>query len=672
MTPRRAFAALLLAGTALTAPHAAELPVRGVTLSSAGLAQVERAGQVEPGDPALTFRVPLADVDDILRSLVVSDPAGRVEGLRLPAQDLLAESFRGLPVRPEHFESRAALLNALRGQRVTVGDAEGRIAEATDAEGGLRLTLLTATGLRSLRLREEDEARLLDAGLAARLARAAEALAEAGSADTRQVAVALRPGAGSAREVALSYVAGAPLWKPSWRLAVPGFGEAAGQARLMGWAVVENHSGADWDGIRLSLVSGEAAAFRQALYSPVLLPRPELPILGSGPVAVRADTGGRPVLPPPPAAAAGPTAFARAAPMPAPVALAESAPAMAQAAAEASIGRVAFTLADPVTIRAGDTANLPFLDIRLAAERIWWVQDLGARHPLQAVRLRNEAPHPLPAGLVTVYGSGGAEAGGFLGDAELRGTPPGEARILAFARDQGVQYTRAGRDASTPVSVVLRRGQVLATLRLVHTATLAVDGGAARGTVVVDLPARPGETPRFRPVAQGDFGLRVEARLEGAPVTLDWEWERSQVQTISLWDPALAEPLPPVWRDLSLDREVARLPGGTDRLQALRSLLDRLPAEAPGRADLTALVEDFARARELMDQFRTAARASATAEAALNRARQAVEDRSGTQKEAARAELNAASLAAAQAGAQADQAWSAWRDAAQRVVARSG
>ena len=294
MTLRQSLAALLLASTALTTAQAAELPVRGVTLSSTGLAQIERAGRVAPDDPSALFRVPLADVDDILRSLVVADPAGRVEGLRLPAQDLAAEAFRGLPVRPEDFASRASLLNALRGQRVAVGETEGRITEASEGKEEMRLTLLTPTGLRSLTLREAQEVRLLDAALAARLVRAAEALAETSSADTRQIAIALRPGAASAREVALSYVAGAPLWKPSWRIAVPEHGAAA-EARLMGWAVVENHSGADWDGIRLSLVSGEAVAFRQALYSPVLLPRRELPILGSGQVDALADSGARPV-----------------------------------------------------------------------------------------------------------------------------------------------------------------------------------------------------------------------------------------------------------------------------------------------------------------------------------------------------------------------------------------
>jgi len=169
MTKRHSLTALLLAGTALSSAFGiasgAELPVRGVTLSSAGLAQIERGGDVVPGDPEVTFHVPLGDVDDILRSLIVADPAGRVEGLRLPAQDLAADAFRGLPVGPDHFASRASLSNALRGERFAIGDAEGPIADASEGEEVLRLTIVTATGLRSLMLREHDELRFLDTGI---------------------------------------------------------------------------------------------------------------------------------------------------------------------------------------------------------------------------------------------------------------------------------------------------------------------------------------------------------------------------------------------------------------------------------------------------------------------------------------------------------------------------
>ncbi|TCH99939.1 hypothetical protein EJV46_04570 [Roseococcus sp. SYP-B2431] len=677
MPARLSLAVLLLATTSLSA---AELPVRGVTLSSAGLAQIERSGAVPASEPALTFRVPTEDVDDILRSLVVSDPAGRVEGLRLPAQDLAAEAFRGLPVRPEDFESRAALLNALRGERIAIGGVEGRIAEATEARGGLRVSLITGTGLRSLRFTEEEELHLLDPGLAARIARAAEAVAATRAADTRQLSIALRPGANAEREIALAYVAGAPLWKPSWRLAVPEFGASDGRARLMGWAVVENRSGADWNGIRLSLASGEAAAFRQALYTPIILPRRELPIQGSGQVEIGADSGARPVPPPaPPAPVAASAPMARMAPrggtaelaMPAPApAFAEAPPPAAEASAAASLGRVAFTLADPVTIRAGETANLPFLDQRLNAERVWWAQTLAARYPLQAVRLRNDTNHALPGGIVTVFGSTGAEAGGFLGDTQLLGLPPGETRLLAFARDREVQYSVAQRSEATPIRVELRRGAVLAILRAVHTVAFAIDPRGGRGRFVADLPRRPGETPRFVPAAEGDFGLRVEAMLEGRPANLDWSWEREQQQTIPLWEAALPDPLPPVWRDLNLERDPARLPGGTDRLDALRHILARLPEGAPGRADLAALIADYSQARQLMDAFRTAARAYAAAEANLARARRAFEDRTGSEKENARQQLNAASVEAGRLGTAGDNAWTAWRAAAQKVVAR--
>jgi hypothetical protein len=669
MTRRLALAALLLASVALPG-HATDLPVRAVTLSSAGLAQIERRGSVPPDAPAIGFRVPLEDVDDILRSLIVADPAARLEGIRLPAQELEQEAFRGLPVERADFESRARLLSALRGQRVAVDTTEGLLTEAAETPAGLRVTLLTPQGLRSLILREAQEVRLLDAALAARIARAAEALAEARAADTRQITVALRPGAAAAREIAATYVAGAPLWKPSWRLIAPGFGERDATARLMGWAVVENRSGADWAGIRLSLVSGEAAALRQALYTPVLLPRREVPVEGSGQVMAEADTGGRPQPAPAPPAAMldrmARSAPAMAAPMPAPI---TAPPPAAEATAEAVAGRVAFTLADPVTVRAGETANLPFLDLRLPAERVWWVQGLSARNPLQAVRLRNTTPHALPAGLVTLFGA--AEGGGFLGDAELRLLPPGEQRMLAFARDREVLVNATRRDSQALTRADIRRGAVQVGILAVHAVEMAVDSGGARGTLVVDLPARRGETPRFTPIAEGDFGQRVEAVLDGQPATLSWSWERMVTQTIPLWDAALPDPAPPLWRQTA-EREWDRLPGAATRLDQLRAVLDRLPADAPGRDDVAALAQDFAEARRLMDAFRTAQREASAAEAALARARRAVEDRTGAERERARAELNAASLAADRTGAAADAAWLAWRGAAQRVVARGG
>jgi hypothetical protein len=525
-------AALLLAGTAMSA-LAADLPVRGVTLSSGGLAQIERRGEV-PAGGAVTFRAPTADVDDLLRSLVVADPAGTVEGIRLPARDLAEEAFRGLPLRPTDFESRAALLNALRGQEATASGATGRIADAQETQQGLRVTLVTPRGLVTALLREGEEVQLTDTALAGRVARAAEALAAARSADERRVEIGLR--ADRVREVTVLYVTGAPLWKPSWRLLVPAPGSTQTQARLQGWAVVENASGADWDRIRLALVSGEAAAFHQPLYEPIRVPRIEMPVRVPDAVRVQADTGTRPPPPPPPPAPASQAFGGAPAPAMAPMARAarmadQAAPEPAEPAlpiqAAATAGRVAFVLGEPVTIHAGETANVPFLDARLPGERVWWIQDLSARNPLSAIRLRNSLPTALPDGLVTVYGAEGNEAGAFLGDAEIRTVAQGDTRILAFARDRDVQFTTASSSTDRIAGITLRRGVVVADIVRTEEVAIAIDPHGGRGPVIVDVARRPGATPRFPVVAEGDFGLRAEATLAGDPATMRLPFERA-------------------------------------------------------------------------------------------------------------------------------------------------
>src|SRR3712207_8100482 len=51
-------------------------------------------------DEPIALRMPVESVDDVLKSLLIRDPSGVAEGVRLPAQDLEREAFRGLPVRP--------------------------------------------------------------------------------------------------------------------------------------------------------------------------------------------------------------------------------------------------------------------------------------------------------------------------------------------------------------------------------------------------------------------------------------------------------------------------------------------------------------------------------------------------------------------------------------------
>ena len=72
--------ASLIAATALRAD---ELALRRVLLSSGGLGYYEYEAEID-GDATVELTVPLDQVDDVLKSLVVFDDKGGVGGLNLP------------------------------------------------------------------------------------------------------------------------------------------------------------------------------------------------------------------------------------------------------------------------------------------------------------------------------------------------------------------------------------------------------------------------------------------------------------------------------------------------------------------------------------------------------------------------------------------------------------
>ena len=83
-------AASLVAATAL---HADELALKRVLLSSGGLGYYEYEADVD-GDATVDLTVPLDQVDDVLKSLVVYDDKGGVGGLSLPGREPLKQIGR--------------------------------------------------------------------------------------------------------------------------------------------------------------------------------------------------------------------------------------------------------------------------------------------------------------------------------------------------------------------------------------------------------------------------------------------------------------------------------------------------------------------------------------------------------------------------------------------------
>src|SRR5690349_12664481 len=102
------------AGAADAAPG--ELALKRVMLSTGGVAYLEFEAEVS-GNAELTLDVPLDQVDDVLKSIVVYDNKGGVGNASLAGRNPLSQTFNDLPFGEAALASPAALLNALRAPR---------------------------------------------------------------------------------------------------------------------------------------------------------------------------------------------------------------------------------------------------------------------------------------------------------------------------------------------------------------------------------------------------------------------------------------------------------------------------------------------------------------------------------------------------------------------------
>lgn len=498
-------AALRLAATALLASLVAlpatadELALRRVILSSIGLAQFTHAGPVTAGS-SVDLPVRLDQVDDLLKSLTVFDREGGIGAVSLPGKAPLQELFRDLPFGPEALGSPSALLNALVGSEIEIAGpvtARGRVFRVEPFEvrlpndGGTltrhRLSLMSGSGLVQAVLEEVTTLQFTDPQARAQIERALQGLSENRAKERRKLSLDIL-GEGT-RDIALSYVVAAPVWKTSYRLVLPKDGR---RAKLQGWAVVENLTGGDWKDVELTLVSGNPVALRQALYTAFFSDRIEVPVTAGQKILPKQDDGDAVAMarsadaraPRPTRALAGLAApmqeaqryrsgrgfeatasGSAAAPPPPPLPDSIGTAAMAAEAEEAPT-QLLYRFPSRISLATGHTMMVPFLDREVAATRTWLYQpDTHARRPLAAVRLRNDGDATLPAGIVTTFENTGEGATNFVGDAQLPLLPKGTFKFVTLAldtktdirrEDQGVQRTTLGKAINGELTITTR------------------------------------------------------------------------------------------------------------------------------------------------------------------------------------------------------------------------
>ncbi len=539
--------------------NAADLSLQRIMLSSGGVGYFEYEATVD-GNAALSLDVPLDQVDDILKSLVVYDDGGTAGEVTLPGREPLTQAFVDLPFDRAALDSAPALLNALQGSEVRVTGAKPmsgrllRVVEETSrgadnlAIPRNRVTLLTDAGIEQFILEDANSLAFIDLELQKKVAAALSRLA-AHRSDGRRRLTLESHGTGS-RSIRVGYVIGVPLWKASYRLSLPGDSKAD-RARLQGWAILENFSGQAWHDVSLTLLSGNPVTFRQSLFESYYVVRPSVPVEVAGRVLPKLDTGGiggalgaRDAATPSPAPQQKSLAMARstaeAAPAPPPPA---SAPARIEAAQTAeSETQTVFTLPYKVSVAAGQSLVLPILDRELPAQRLDLYQSSAdQRHPLAAIALNNDGETGLPPGVLTLYEQGTAGGATYLGDARLAAFPPGERRMLSYAVDGKVTVDRSSEEQHAIVKAVISQG-VMRLTRLARQITTYRLKAAGDGEhrLLIEHPRPAGwslATPDPTYVELTADAYRIPATLTGSKQSnVAVTMERQLEETIRLLD----------------------------------------------------------------------------------------------------------------------------------------
>ena len=461
-----------------------ELPLRRISLFSSGVGFFEHSGNISSSGPTvINLPFDAEAVNDVLKSLVINDPASASPSVRYATENSLWRSLRSLNIDLSGRPGIGEILNGLRGAELEVhapNPIRGRIIGVEHRQRDVFiqgvhhnfphqrpsdeawLSLFTPQGIRVIAVNDIASFIFIDERINADLNRALDIIMATRDETSRNLQINL-DGTGN-RNVTVSYVIPTPVWKVSYRLDLSG-----PEPFLQGWAIVDNDSDVDWKNVQLSLVAGRPVSFIQNLFPPYRVFRPFIPLAIAGVAQARVHESG--ILSRVWAAerdemavmemAMDAPALMRA---PAPPA-AQAAPALAggvlqTAAARAAADQFEFTIRNPVTLERRQSAMLPLVEGSIRAERVLVFSGSRARgagtiHPELSAELTNTSGMRLPAGPITVF-----DGGTFAGNALLEFFPENERRLISYGEDLTVTgYVRPS--ATRNITAVTISGGVM-------------------------------------------------------------------------------------------------------------------------------------------------------------------------------------------------------------------
>ncbi|WP_442482010.1 hypothetical protein [Aeoliella sp. SH292] len=498
-----ALAMLIIASFGACRPVAGEeiddsnVRLKQVVAYTSGVAFFERAGEVE-GDVDLVLRFPDDSMNDLLKSLVLLDlDGGKTATVTYENRRKLTRAEGALPLELS-YNTLADILQQLSGQRVMIGEWQGRIvsieneqrfSDSTSSTIEQYIVVQSEEGLMRLPLSTLPPIKLEDSKVQAQFDKAVAQLATSSAVPTKQVKLQFR-GEGK-RRVRIGYLQEFPMWKVSYRLVMDddNDNEDGDKMLLQGWGLIENTTRDDWDAVELSLVSGQPFAFRMNLYEPLYVARPEAPVSVAAGVMPRVYAGPIQAPRPQPGGIGGGMLgggmggamggggglgggyfggeFGGQGERQSQDLSRQLANSQATVAQTADVGELFhYTIDRPVSLASDTSAMLPIVNANVKGEKLSLFDPLvNESHSMHAVRLTNTTDLHLMRGPITVLADGG-----YAGDARLADTPPDAERLVTYAMDSEVDVTMTTKPGEEKlVNVGLENGSVVTTYRTERT-----------------------------------------------------------------------------------------------------------------------------------------------------------------------------------------------------------
>ncbi len=439
------------------------LPIKRVVLFKHGVGYFQRSGEID-GDQLIELGFRASQMNDVLKSLTALDyGGGNFAALSYDSEEPLERRLAELNMDIPEKGAISAFLDRLKGARVAlprgekqlegvvVGIEEVQRTEnravvkdahlAVQAEGG-RLVRVPLLEVEELRLQDETVQRDLQSLL--------DIFFSGLRKDRKRLSIQAR-GVGQ-RRILLSYVIEAPVWKTSYRIVLPA--DQKEKPLLQGWALVDNTTEDDWEGVSLSLVAGLPISFIHDLYTPRYRRRPVVRVEEEAAVAPPVVEAGMMMDLDEIAVGEEPEEdyeedyeMRREAPMRAKRMAAPGAPppapSMAQAARESvqvhtrtqEVGDLfAYEITQPVDIGRSRSALVPILQTETDMERVaLYNPEIRDQNPMTAFRIKNDTGLTLEGGPVTVF-----EGDSYVGEAMLDTMRQEDERLTPYSVELGI------------------------------------------------------------------------------------------------------------------------------------------------------------------------------------------------------------------------------------------